>query len=599
MRSLQKYAIQVRALDSLFNSDPIGFHMMVAGWVALGTAIHVLGHVMHMRAIVTGPRFQIPITPQQEVSGTPLVHLLFDPSYRAAPFTGIVTLQLMAAMALTASPRVRRHTFRFGKMPNSLQEVIAWILLILAGILLCPWIGFYWMWHAIRRGYCKCGGFARTIGGFKIFWDVHKLWAPCYALLLVHGPQCWIWFLWPLVLLICDRLVSQERRKASVLLRSAELLTGPVLKLTFAVPQGFVYQAGQYVQLCCDHVNGEEWHPFTLTSAPEEETISVHIRCPNDLDWCSALRRKLLEEPVEALTHGACKPGPGHRVIYSPFVTQQVFHEAADVREDGGEQLYVQPQSVEVLDKDMSVAQTFVGTVATHPKSALTLRASTRKATDVDDGSPLRATGTGIGGTDLSLEDMLRPALPSNVIRLRCDGPHGAPSELVWKHKVVMLVGAGIGVTPFASILRSLQMQVRAQRGQAVDRGNGVTESQACQHVYFYWLCRGQDEFFWFYDLLNDALQGPARDRIEVNLFQTAEVEFSQVRALGDGFRQFMGRPNWRRIFPKLAEKHPGEQVGVFLCGPQALRGQLQTGADNVAAVSETGTRFKVHAENF
>jgi len=262
-----------------------------------------------------------------------------------------------------------------------------------------------------------------------------------------------------------------------------------------------------------------------------------------------------------------------------------------DAAEDGDE-LYVRPEVVEVLDTDMNVVQTFADMTATDPKGALSFRANTRKANDMEEGKSIECNSLkGVGGTDLSLEDMLRPTLPRNVIRLRYDGPHGAPSELVWKHKVVMLVGAGIGVTPFASILRSLQMQVKAQQG------SGAT--QACLSVHFYWLCRGQDEFFWFYDLLRDALQGPARDRIEVNLFQTAEVELSQVRALGDGFHQFMGRPNWRRIFPKLAEKHAGEHIGVFLCGPQALRGELQTGADNVASVDKTGTRFVVHAENF
>jgi len=214
----------------------------------------------------------------------------------------------------------------------------------------------------------------------------------------------------------------------------------------------------------------------------------------------------------------------------------------------------------------------------------------------------------------MSLEDVLRPPLPLDAIRLRLDGPHGAPSELVWKNKVVMLVGAGIGVTPFASILRSLQMQVQAQQSDDMSRKKGgyqsqspgmqgqeVAEWQACQKVYFYWLCRGQDEFYWFYDLLAGALKGPARDRIEVNLFQTAMVELSQVKMLGDGFRQFMGRPDWRKIFPQLAKKHEGENIGVFLCGPQVLRGELQRGAADVAKSDETGNlaRFTVHAENF
>lgn len=36
------------------------------------------------------------------------------------------------------------------------------------------------------------------------------------------------------------------------------------------------------------------------------------------------------------------------------------------------------------------------------------------------------------------------------------DGPFGTASEDVFDYEVSMLVGAGIGVTPFASILKSI-----------------------------------------------------------------------------------------------------------------------------------------------
>lgn len=43
-----------------------------------------------------------------------------------------------------------------------------------------------------------------------------------------------------------------------------------------------------------------------------------------------------------------------------------------------------------------------------------------------------------------------------SVLRLAIDGPFGTASEDVFRYEVVMLVGAGIGVTPFASILKSV-----------------------------------------------------------------------------------------------------------------------------------------------
>jgi len=41
-------------------------------------------------------------------------------------------------------------------------------------------------------------------------------------------------------------------------------------------------RAGQYVFLNCPEVSYWQWHPFTLTSAPEEDYISVHIRIVGD-----------------------------------------------------------------------------------------------------------------------------------------------------------------------------------------------------------------------------------------------------------------------------------------------------------------------------
>lgn len=50
---------------------------------------------------------------------------------------------------------------------------------------------------------------------------------------------------------------------------------------------GFKMGAGQYVFLQCPSVSQLEWHPFTLTSAPEEDYFSVHIRVVGD--WTAAL----------------------------------------------------------------------------------------------------------------------------------------------------------------------------------------------------------------------------------------------------------------------------------------------------------------------
>ena len=40
--------------------------------------------------------------------------------------------------------------------------------------------------------------------------------------------------------------------------------------------------------------------------------------------------------------------------------------------------------------------------------------------------------------------------------RLRIDGPFGAPAEDVFESEVAVLIGTGIGVTPWASVLKEI-----------------------------------------------------------------------------------------------------------------------------------------------
>jgi len=53
-------------------------------------------------------------------------------------------------------------------------------------------------------------------------------------------------------------------------------------------PKGrFRYRPGQYILLKSEDLGRLQWHPFTLTSSPEEDHISVHIKCSGN--WTGAL----------------------------------------------------------------------------------------------------------------------------------------------------------------------------------------------------------------------------------------------------------------------------------------------------------------------
>ena len=74
------------------------------------------------------------------------------------------------------------------------------------------------------------------------------------------------------------------------------------------------------------------------------------------------------------------------------------------------------------------------------------------------------------------------------------DGPFGEGHQDWYRYQVSVLVGGGIGVTPFASILKDIVFRARSAQG----RFN-------CQKVYFLWVTRSQKQFEWFTDILREV----------------------------------------------------------------------------------------------
>ena len=150
--------------------------------------------------------------------------------------------------------------------------------------------------------------------------------------------------------------------------------------------------------------------------------------------------------------------------------------------------------------------------------------------------------------------------------RLYVDGPYGTPSENVTHYSVMMLVAAGVGVTPFASILKTLAYQAK----------NGVLETPL-KKVAFFWTCRNADEFNSFRDILVGICEDPYLGSIfELNTYLTGEINLKSVTA-NQLYHQYAGRPDWNRVGRRIGEEFPEDDIGVFLCGPMAIAHQLST----------------------
>ncbi len=230
--------------------------------------------------------------------------------------------------------------------------------------------------------------------------------------------------------------------------------------LRFARPEGFDYEAGDFIFICVPSVARAEWHPFTLTSAPEHKSsLTIHVRSLGN--WTYALREQFLT--------------PGNHT---------------------GQHVYV-------------------------------------------------------------------------------DGPYGTPSAHIFDYEHAILVGAGIGVTPFASVLKSLHM--RRQLG----------EKGRLRRLHFIWLSREHESFEWFTQLLQE-LESKNDGWLDLHVYFTAaraplegsaldlaqEIHFGQTGAdmiTGLRARTKLGRPAFEELFAKFAAEPAMGKPSVFFCGPTPL----------------------------
>ncbi|KAK3509883.1 hypothetical protein QTP70_018506 [Hemibagrus guttatus] len=303
-----------------------------------------------------------------------------------------------------------------------------------------------------------------------------------------NPPGTWQWVLGPMILYVFEMIVRFYRSRQKVVITKVVMHPSKTLELQLK-KKGFKMEVGQYIFMKCPSISHLEWHPFTLTSAPEEDHFSIHVRIVGD--WTDALYK-------------AC------------------------------------------------------------------------------------------GGDKSGVQEAWE--LP----RVAVDGPFGTASEDVFRYEVVMLVGAGIGVTPFASILKSVWYKTVQQNTNVFTK-----------KIYFYWLCPETEAFEWFADLLQSLErqmnEKSMSDFLNYNIYLTRwkETEAAHFRVHHEaendpitGLKQktLYGKPNWDNEFSTIATRHPGSKVGVFLCGPGPLAKALET---QCISQSQAGVKFIFNKENF
>jgi NADPH oxidase len=98
---------------------------------------------------------------------------------------------------------------------------------------------------------------------------------------------------------------------------------------------------------------------------------------------------------------------------------------------------------------------------------------------------------------------------------LRVDGPYGAPAEDVFNNEIAVLIGTGIGVTPWAAILKNI-WHLR----------NGPNPPTRLRRVEFLWICKDTNSFEWFQTLLSSL---EAQSSEEARIPGSSGLEFLKI----------------------------------------------------------------------
>lgn len=346
---------------------------------------------------------------------------------------------------------------------------------------------------------------------FNWFWYSHMLFGPFLVLGAIHGSLSWLatsqsymWIIPPFSIYLLERRFRYAKLFTTpVRIMKAELMDG-TLGLFMEKPKRFVYRPGMYMFLNCPSLSRHEWHPFTISSAPGDEFVSVHIR--NAGDWTNAIH-----------------------------------------------------QLIENCQKN-----------------------------------------------NVSYPDVY------------IDGPVGAPTQDYQRYKTIMMIGGGIGVTPFASIMKDtihLWNDYRCQECQHIRH----PQNFQIQKMYFHWVTRGQDSLRWFENTMNQVAEMDKDDIIESHHYLTSvknqdqnlPLKMFQAFVHDETGKDFVsglktkqvthfGRPDWDRNFKHMVAQHPGETIGVFFCGPHVLDRILGEACAKYSSEPETGgTYFDYHSEKF
>ncbi|CAF3539649.1 unnamed protein product [Rotaria sp. Silwood1] len=307
------------------------------------------------------------------------------------------------------------------------------------------------------------------------------------------------------------------------------------------------FAPGDYILINVPCIALYEFHPFTISTAPEEQNyLRVHIQAKGN--W-----------------------------------TQLLYKYFKDMSDKFGDNA-----SVKIYRADLNAIKANV-------EERIEAIASTEDS-------------TGVFNINTTTSSQSESSKQSSKTVIVINGPYSSCARYIFDCKHVVLIGSGIGITPYASILFSLMARFRTLRTVCKDcqgvtyHGKHRLENHHLQKVDFIWVTNDIKSWEWFLNLLHqfeveqDEYLASNRDErrfLDIHLYFTGIKEDDNIgqvflhhvinlcsEELGGDIltglksRTHFGRPDWNILFESLISNDSTsteKDTDVFFCGQNSI----------------------------